>query len=114
MTMYGTIKGVKQNMGIALSADSQLSEILREIEHADSWVDSMFTQFGQSVPSTTPTAVKEASNSITAYYMLRVTKPDTAARFLDDGRRELLDYLHANYKRGTATLAGSERFDTET
>jgi len=109
---YATLAMVKERLQMDVSESKHEEEILRAMSYADGWIDSQFAQYDKTVPIVPPQQIKDASADLAAFYYLRNRTPSKATTFYETGTQLITDYLHGQYRKGTAIRRGHERFET--
>ena len=103
---YGEKANVRQLVGLLPTDTSKDIELDRAMAWADAYIDAHVQAVGGSVPSTTPTAIKNAAEDLSAFYHYRNTNPTTATLFFETGRELLELWIMATYKRGVGVRTG--------
>jgi len=109
---YGTKKAVRIRIGLREDDTSEDAEIEECLAYADDWIDSLFAQLDQTVPSPTPSHIANAAEDLAAYFYFRHRDPSKATVYKDDGLRAVNDYLTAEYGKAVVKRHGREHFET--
>jgi len=104
---YGTLSAVKERLGIDDTDTTHDTELNNALAYADGIIDAEFARIDETVPSTVPQAIKDASADFAAFYFLRNREPEKATTFYETGKMLLEKYIEGEYFKGVVKRTGA-------
>jgi len=92
---------VKWRLGMTPSETRRDTEIDAALAWADVQVDDAFDEVNESIPSPTPSVIKEIAADYATYFLLRNKNQAAAKLYLEYAAMRIEKYIFARYKSKT-------------